>query len=347
MTPEIAALARTVQANCHVSDARHARDLTLCTYLLEMRELYRWERGLAPGGALVKGAVGAWLAEREALWAGLDERGYAVLPIGGSDVDPFDAETANAALAPQGYVYGAGVGRLGKPQFFLAELAGDERRGGVRILRAGSEIARDLAPAPAALRGDTVYLRHDALRRWIGGRLETHLHRPVDGPMRRALLAYGVGDDPVRGIDRIAAGEAETLVLHELGEHAASARLGAGWHDVLAAASGTRAEWPLRAARDLLADCLVTLPALAAREDPASLHFWFANFEGLREDLFPALADAYSAWLAGDDEAVAACASRGVPHWQAMCERAVELHSAQGAAGIAATEAEFAAATLR
>ena len=344
VTPEMARLRATVQMNCHVSDARHARDLTLCTYLLEMRELYRWEQGLAPGTAVPKGAVGAWLAEREALWTGLDATDYAPLPIQGASVDPFDAESANATLVPQGYVYGAGVGRLGKPQFFLAALAGDERRGSVRVLRAGSEFARDLSPGPAALRGDTVYLRQDALRRWIGGRLEIHLHRPADGPMQRALRAYGVGDDPAQGIDSIAAAEAETLVLHELGEHGAAARLPAGWRDAMAAVSGTRAEWLLRAARDHLADCLVTLPQLAARDDPASLHFWFANLEGLRAELFPSIAGAYAAWLAGDREAIGSVAARGVPHWQGMCERAVALHAAQGAACAAGIDTTFAEA---
>ncbi|MEJ2622672.1 MAG: hypothetical protein P8163_21250 [Candidatus Thiodiazotropha sp.] len=36
----------TVQRNCHISDARHGTDYGLCTYLLKMREYYRWENGL-------------------------------------------------------------------------------------------------------------------------------------------------------------------------------------------------------------------------------------------------------------------------------------------------------------
>ena len=42
---QLDALVAAVRTNCHVTDARHARDMTMCTYLLEMRELYRWERG--------------------------------------------------------------------------------------------------------------------------------------------------------------------------------------------------------------------------------------------------------------------------------------------------------------
>jgi hypothetical protein len=45
----LATLVQAVQTNCHIADARHAADLTLCTYLLQMREFYRWEQGLPLG----------------------------------------------------------------------------------------------------------------------------------------------------------------------------------------------------------------------------------------------------------------------------------------------------------
>jgi len=40
--------------------------------------------------------------------------------------------------------------------------------------------------------------------------------------------------------------------------------------------SASKAELYVRAARDHLADCLVTLPALLEREDHAALHYYFA-----------------------------------------------------------------------
>ena len=57
-------LVNTVQKNCHISDARHAGDFTLCIFLLKMREFYRWEQGLPFGAALGRGEVGDWLAGR-------------------------------------------------------------------------------------------------------------------------------------------------------------------------------------------------------------------------------------------------------------------------------------------
>ena len=61
---ELDRLVGAVQANCRIADARHARELPLCIYLLQMRELYRWERQLPFGAALDRQAVGSWLAQR-------------------------------------------------------------------------------------------------------------------------------------------------------------------------------------------------------------------------------------------------------------------------------------------
>ena len=60
-------LIEVVQHNCDIADARHGADYGMCTYLLKMRELYRWEQGLAFDAHLPKEAVGDWLVEREGL----------------------------------------------------------------------------------------------------------------------------------------------------------------------------------------------------------------------------------------------------------------------------------------
>ena len=60
-----------------------------------------------------------------------------------------------------------------------------------------------------------------------------------------------------------------------------------------------RAEVFARAARDHLADCLVTLPVLLGRGTPAPIHSWFAGLDGMRRELWPRIADAYPAWREG------------------------------------------------
>ena len=51
---ELSALIDTVQKNCTIAYARHARDMTMCTFLLEMREYYRWEMEIPYGARLPK-----------------------------------------------------------------------------------------------------------------------------------------------------------------------------------------------------------------------------------------------------------------------------------------------------
>ena len=92
--------------------------------------------------------------------------------------------------------------------------------------------------------------------------------------------------------------------------------------------------------RDLLADVEVTLPTLLERGAEPSLHVWFAAFDGLREQLHPALREAYAAWRRGDGGAAlrAACtAGRG--HFERLAQRALECHAAGGADAGPAVEA--------
>jgi len=347
MTPDDRLLAR-VRSNCHLSDARHGRNLTLCTYLLEMRELYRWERGVAPSVPLPRADVGNWIAGREALWESLDAADYAPVPVGTVEIDPFAVEAVNRALVPQGLVYGAGIGRFGKPQFFVAALEREEWHEGVRVLVAGREYARDLSPAPAALREDTIYLRLEALERWLWGKAEAWALKRGEGPLKAALDAHDFAGDPMAALARMTRTAAETLILHELGEHAAGRELGPRWEEILAGLTRRPAELFVRAVRDHLADSRVTLPALQRRDASSALHFWFASLDGVRRELWPGLVDAYAAWCAGDGgRALRAATEAGATHWRRVCAEVLALHAAHGNAAEPAIEAFAAAPSSR
>jgi hypothetical protein len=119
--------------------------------------------------------------------------------------------------------------------------------------------------------------------------------------------------------------ESETLILHELGEAQAEPLLGQTWRDMLASFGDRRAELLARAVRDHLADCLVTLPRLLEGRDDCSLHFYFANFDGLRRQLFPRLWQGYEAWRGAHDDAdLRAAAAFGAQHWQAAAQGFVD-----------------------
>lgn len=309
-------LIETVKRNCDIADARHAREATLCTYLLQMREHYCWEHELPLATQPPKEDLARWLTEREARWNELESEEYAALPVGTRNHDPFHAPEINRALEPEGLLYGAGYGRFRRPHFYLAELARIELREGVRVLVAGREFARDLAVPLAALQGDTIYVRREAVRRWLWEKVELWQTRGT-----RGAHGYWEARDP-HAFDRMVETETETAILHELGEARAASLLGPSWEDMLGGLTDRRAELLARAVRDNLADCLITLPALLERDARASIHFWFSQFDGMRRELFPALAAAYRDWSErGAANALRGAIGAGAAHWESIARR--------------------------
>ncbi len=331
----IDALVAAVQTNCHLADARHAADLSLCIYLLQMRELYRWERGLAFGATLERQAVGRWLAEREALWLELEAQPFVPLPFAGRRFDAQDTDALNAALAPLGLVYGAGLASQGRPGFFLAQLDRlQPRDDGLTVQVCGRELARGLFAPPAALvGGQTIVLRRESLARWLWERFEAFSLRHAEGPFKALVDAYGLHDEAsfVAALPRLVDDQCETLVLHELGEHRAAQWLEPGWAAMRLALAQRRNDLLVRAVRDHIADLEVTLPTLLDRGDAPALHFWFANYEGHRERLFPTLACAYAAWRGGDEgQALLRAARSGALHFRRLAAQVLALHTQRG-----------------
>ena len=255
--------------------------------------------------------------EREAAWSALEDKDYAPLALGGRRFDPFDAAALNRELLAHGFVYGAGYGRFHRPHFFLAELVADGTREGARVLVAGRELARDISAIPAALQGEAIYVRRDALRRWLWEKVDFWRARRPGGALASALEHWGLAAGDDAAFERMVDAELETLVLHELGEARAGAKLGAAWEEMLAGLEDRRLEILARAVRDNLADCLSTLPGLLERDAHASLHFWFSQLDGMRREIFPALGTAYAAWRAsGRAAALLEAVGAGAAHWE-------------------------------
>ena len=297
MVENLPALIDTVQKNCMIADARHARDMTMCTFLLEMREYYRWEMEIPYGARLPKDELGDWLNARESLWNAVEEEDFSPLPLTDDGIDPFEADDINRELVPQGLVYSSGLGRFRKPHFVLAELKRAEVREGVKVLVAGCEYARDLIAPPAAMRDGAIFLRMDAVRRLLWNKYEEWQWKERDSALGRAFAHYDFECDIELGLDRMAEAESEAMILHEIGEARAEALLGDDWSDMLGQLTSKHAELLARAVRDHLADSLVTLPTLLERDAAGSLHFYLANLSGLRRALFPSLQRAYEDWV--------------------------------------------------
>ncbi len=324
----VAHLAAAVQDNCDVADAQHARELGMCVYLLGMREYFRWMSDYPLGIAPPSERVREWITCQESRWDNVFEGmdAFAGIPFpDGDPVDAFDEAEVNRRIGamglPERILYGAGLGRFGVPIFFLAETVREEVRDGIRVTIVDREWARGFSAPPATSRNGAIQIRRDAFRRWLWTRAEQHGLRPGAVPRPGPSQGGKVGSAAActEQIEHIVERETETLILHELGEVRAGAVLGSDWERMLVQIDDRRTEVILRAVRDLLADCLVTLPELVARGASESLAFWRSNFDGMRKTLAPDLAT-----IGGADDirldAIRATAAAGAGRWEA-CAR--------------------------
>ena len=326
MTDEQLQLIQSVQHNCHISDAKHAGDYTLCVYLLKMREYYRWEKQQSFNVELSTDDIGDWLTQREGHWDEIDNQDYTPLEINGQQFDPFDSNSINSHLTEQGLVYSGGIGHKAKPHFFIGKLERHEKLNGYDILISAKEYARDLTSPPAMSRDNMIFIRRESFRRLIWERTEEWRWNKPENAMARAMRCYHFDDNPEDALNQMTDNELESTVLHEIGEIKASDLL-PGWSDMMADVTFTLAEIIGRAVRDHLADSISTLPKLLEDNNEASIHFYFSNLTAMRKLIFPTLVSAYDTWINNHDiSALHDAVENSAEHWKKVAQTLLSLH---------------------
>ncbi len=323
-------LARAVQHNCNISDARFAGNYTMCVYLLKMREYFRWEMEQDFGANLTRDDVGNWLIAREQLWSDIEDQDYSHLDIDGELHDPIHSGQINSKLLEHGLVYSAGIGQKSKPHFFLADLVKHESLNGYDIYVSAREYARDLTSPPAMSHEQTIYIRRESFKRMIWEKTEQWRWSKPRNAMARAIACYDFDNDLATALDQMTDHELDSAILHEIGEIKAGESL-PGWHDMLSQLMFTQAEIMARAVRDHLADAISTLPTLLKDRQEASIHFYIANLTSMRKHIFPALLEAYDDWLDSKDTSrLDALVAQSRNHWQAVASEMLALHGQYG-----------------
>jgi hypothetical protein len=273
---DIPQLINSVQLNCHISDARHAGNYTLCVYLLKMREFYRWEHQYPFSEKLSSDDIGNWLSNREALWDKIEKEDYQCLQIASSEHDPFDSQAINQELFAKNLVYSGGYGVKDKPHFFLADLEKKENINNYTIYISGKEYARDLTSPPAMSQHNTIYIRRESFKRLIWEHTDEWRWNKPENAMARAIRCYDFENDIDNALSNMTNNELDAAILHEIGEIQAGEKL-VGWQQMMSDITFTQAEIMARAVRDHYADTLHTLPTLIENNNRASIHFYFAN----------------------------------------------------------------------
>lgn len=319
-------LHKTVQHNCHIADATHAGDYTLCIYLLKMRELYRWENKANFSKELSNENVGAWLRKREELWSSLEQDEFKNITIGGDEYRPFESNEINNTLREHNLVYSGGLGINNRPHFFLADLEHHESHSEYELYIAGKEYARDMAAPPAMSVNNTIFIRKESFRRLLWEKLETWRWNRPDNALGRAFACYDCENDLENALAQMSECEVSNVIQHELGEIKAGHLLGEQWEELLFSLPHSKASLMLRAVRDHLADSLTTLPRLLKLNHPASWHFYFGNLNNMRKLLFPSLDEAYQHWFETQSlSKLTDIIEQSPSHWLTLCQNILRI----------------------
>ena len=299
-------IVKQVVRNCNISDARFAGFYSVCGLALRLRDLYKWEVGLAPWAEGEPSKVLDWIGERENLWESLATENFEGIRINGSSYDAFDAGAINGEIASLGLVYGAGYVHSLKPTFFLASL--EERKTvqghSVRIL--GKELARDLVTLPAFVQDGSVIIRRESGEHFLWNQI-AYLKGSGRAALSYALRAHGLNDDrPTTLRDNLRAlfsEQMETYIHHELGELFDRTFEPDLWREIIATFPHTPIELLARSVKDLLADTHErgTLAHIVRNRKRASLGFYAAFLDGLRKVLFPEMVKAFSEFSAKEE----------------------------------------------
>lgn len=327
LTKQIKELTKTIQHNCHIADASHAGDYTLCIYLLKMREFYRWEQDETFSTNLANKTVGKWLRQREELWDGLEDSEYLNIEIGKKSLSPFESDSINENLQKHQLVYSGGIGINNRPHFFLAELDISEQHKDYNLYIAGKEYARDMSAPPAMSQQNNIYIRKESFRRLLWEKLETWRWNKPDNALGRAFACYDCEKNLDLALIQMTDAEVNNVIQHERGEILAGHLLGEKWQTLLFSLPHSTASIMLRAIRDHLADSLTTLPALLLSNSAPSWHFYFGNLNNMRKDLFPSIIKGYNEWHETDSlSKMGDIIAQGREHWLQLCQEILQIN---------------------
>lgn len=288
-------LAEKIRSNCNISDALDHGVYSMCTMVLKLRNLYKWENGIEPWQEPEPGELLDWIEARENFWERLGGQEYQPLEIDGEEVAPFDTDKINTMLGDSGLIYGAGYGRSLKATFFLGHEEQRLEEAGCPVIIVGKELVRDMASPLAMVQDGSIIVRRDPVRFFFWDQVQ-ELRASCRTSFKYALDCYGLRDDGTLNQDRfrqlldeIVENELGLFIYHEVGEMRDNSFDQQLNRRLIARFPGSVIEHLMRAVGDLLAD---THPdgllsyAINNRKN-STLGFYVGFLDGLRQVLFP------------------------------------------------------------
>lgn len=299
---EIERFAGQVMENCHRSDARFAGSFSLCGLLLRLRDLCKWEKGLAPWIEIEPSSVLQWIEEREELWERIVGREMSNLNWRGAEYDPFDSDSINLALAETGLHYSAGYAAFLKPSFCLGRVLKRKHLGEFSVVYIGDQLARDLYSSPAQTREREIVARLRPLAAYLWDSI-MHSGENKQKALELALSVHGISRMEIKSgaetwvakFNKLLAAEIEAFVRHEYAEASDQVFPRAIWRKIISEYPHTRVELMARTIKDVLADTSDAgrLKYIIDQQSLSSLAVFTALIDGLPVHLFPEIEPAF------------------------------------------------------
>lgn len=289
------AIIEDIQHNCNISDARDHGIYTMCTMVLKLRNLYKWENDLEPWQEPEPGDLLDWIESKEIYWETITEKPYHQLDLNGCPFLPDDSSSINAYFSDKQMVYGAGYGRSMKAVFFLAEKIEQRIVAGLPVLILGKERAREMASPFAMAQDGVIFIRKESLRFFLWDYIQ-ELRSSCRNSFRHALQLYGLLQDGQLNqqrfkdnLDNIVEAELDLFVYHEVGEVLQTTFDSSTLQTIISRFPGSVYELVSRSIKDILADTHPggLLSHLISEKLETSLSFYVGFLDGLRKELFP------------------------------------------------------------
>jgi hypothetical protein len=303
-------LLKSIRHNCDISDARDNGIYSICTLVLKLRNLYKWEHDLQPWEEPDSPVLLDWIAAKEEYWQSIHAEPFASIPINGEGVNPFQLPVINRHLTDDNHVYGAGYGRSLKAVIFLAEILEERLVEATPTLILGKEKARELSSPFAMLQDGIIYIRKDSMRFFFWDQIQ-EITPSCRIAMQQALGAYGLmkggcsldREKLISIFDHMVDKELEIFIYHEVGESQENLLDSSKLKKIIAAYPASALELLARAVKDILADThpLGLLNHIIGMERKSSLGFYMSFLDGMRKLLCPGLNEASrNFWDNGD-----------------------------------------------
>jgi hypothetical protein len=294
---DLAQLLVDIQYNCDISDARDHGIYSMCSMVLKLRNLYKWQHGLEPWHEPETADLLDWIESQENYWQELQAHEFRPLVIAYTDCAVHDVVAVNHGLDGSGLFYGAGLGRSLKAIFFLGEITATSELAGYPVVMLGKEKAKEMASPFAMVQDDTIILRRDSLRFFLWDHIQ-EMRGSGRSSYRYFLGSHGLLDNGELSQERLRTTfeelverELDLFLYHELGELQQREFGRTALQPLVGHFQGSVIEFVSRAVKDILADTdpKGLLTYLVEQERASTMALYVTFQDGLRERLFPEL----------------------------------------------------------